>query len=126
MEEKVTPKQTGISLQIRYTNTKIPGIYKLLKGSVVIKQWAVNVDTKESGFERISLRDLDDILGGKSITLSAIGTFGEQIKKNRFGSEFTKWFFIIAIVFMICEMLLSREGLLSNIPGLKKLLKENE
>ena len=126
VEEKVTPKQTGISLQIRYTNTKIPGIYKLLKGTTVIKQWAVNVDTKESGFERISLKDLDDILAGQSMALSVSGAFGEQIKKNRFGSEFTKWFFILAIVFMICEMLLSREDLLSNIPGIKKLVKENE
>lgn len=126
VEEKITPKQSGISLQISYTNTKIPGIYKLLQGESVIKQWAVNVDPKESGYEKTAINELDSFLGGQTTSLSLSSGFEEQINENRFGSEFTKWFFVFAILFLVLEMLISREDLLAYIPGLNKLLKEGE
>lgn len=122
--EKITPRQTGVSLQISYSNTTTPGIYQLKSNETILKQWAINTDPSESDLERISLDRLNTVLGGQATELTSFEAFAETINERRFGSEITKWFFIAALLFMILEMLVSREDLVSSIPWLRKIVKE--
>ncbi|MEE9169534.1 MAG: BatA domain-containing protein [bacterium] len=123
--EKVTPEQSGVTMQIRYANAKVPGIYNLTQSDAILKQWAVNADPRESGWEKVPLDEVKTLLGGQVTELSLSDEFAEEINRNRFGSEITKWFFLAALAFMIMEMLLSREDLLAGVPRLKKILKED-
>ena len=122
--EKVTPEQTGVTMRVRYANTKTPGIYNLKQSDEILKQWAVNIDPRESSLEKISLDDVSELFDGQVTELSLSGEFAEEINKNRFGSEITKWFFMAALAFMIIEMLISRAELFAGIPWLNKFLKE--
>jgi hypothetical protein len=93
-------------------------------GNEIIRQWAVNVSPQESNLEQISLDKVKEVFGEQTFELEPQMSFSEQIKRYRFGSEITKWFFLAALIFMIFEMLLAREDLLQNIPWVNKFLKE--
>lgn len=122
--ERINPSRSGASLQALYKNAKIPGIFELKMGEQTIRQWAVNISRQESNLEQISLDKVKEILGNQTFELEHQMNFSEQIKRYRFGSEITQWFFLAALLFMIFEMLLAREDLMQNIPWLNRFLKK--
>ena len=122
--ERISPNRSGATLQAVYKNAKIPGIFELKMDNETIRQWAVNVSSQESNLEQISLDKVKEMFGEQTFELEHQMSFSEQIKRYRFGSEITKWFFLAALLFMIFEMLLAREDLLQNIPWVNRFLKE--
>lgn len=125
ISERISPTRSGATVQVVYKNANIPGIFELKKNDETIRQWAVNVAPQESDLEQISLDKVKEAFGKQTFELDSQMNFSEQIKRYRFGSEITQWFFLAALLVMMIEMLLAREDLLQNIPWANRFLKKN-
>ncbi len=124
--EKLPTIKTGAALFVKYNQTQVPGIYTLKKEDQIIHRWAVNINPKESVMERIPLENIKKIFGEQTFELSLKSKYAAQIEQFRYGSEMTKWFFLLALLFMFLEMMLGREDLLRSIPWVRNLLKEGD
>ena len=122
--QKISPARSGTGLRVTFAGTAVPGIYTLNANGKAIREWAVNVDSRESELERIDLGEVKAKVGEPVAQLDGTRNFYEQIVRTRFGSELTRWFFAVAFGLMVLEMLLSSEGLLGRMGWIKKLLKE--
>ncbi len=105
--DELKPKILNSGPWIYYSDTSVPGIYRLTAGTQTIALWAVNVDPRES----------DLAMADKSVLEQKYGmTFINQnfdlqkiIRENRFGRELWKYFAIIALILLLIEMILYRQ-----------------
>ncbi len=124
VSEKIMPNRRGTSLQAKYKNAGIPGIYELKMNNKIIRQWAVNVNPQESDLEQIAIGKVKEIFGDQVFELKLQDNFSAQVEQYRFGSEITKWFFLAALILMLLEMLIGREDLFRNLPIFNRFFKE--
>ena len=92
---------------IYYSDTSVPGIYRLTAGKQTIALWAVNVDPRESDLTMADKSVLDKKYGMTFIDPNS--DLPKIIRENRFGRELWKYFAIIAFILLIVEMLLYRQ-----------------
>ena len=92
--------------------------------SEIIRQWAVNVNSQESHLERFSVDQVKEVFGEQVFELTLHGSFDEQVKAYRFGSEITRWFFLAALILMVLEMLIGREDLFRGLPVINRFFRE--
>ena len=94
----VTPDRR---IRIEYKDTRVPGIYGLYAGSELLKQWAVNVEPKESDFTIIDREKLDiHYLNQDSIK--------KEIQAQRYGIELWPFFAWAVLLLIVLEMMLYR------------------
>ena len=98
---------------ISYDKTKMVGNYKVFSGSILINEFSINTDPRESVTKYLTVSDFNDYLKkidfkGKHITINKDENPAKVILQSRFGSELWKYFILIALVLAIAEMTIAR------------------
>lgn len=105
--DRVNATMTGNGAWLYYSQTDLPGVYKLLADGTVLQQWTVALDPQESNFSPIGL---DALRKQYSLTpLPADADLPDFIKAQRQGTELWKWFIGLALILLVVEMLIYRE-----------------
>ncbi len=105
--DRLQPAVTGSGSWVFYTNTDVPGVFRLLADGQHLAQWAVNVDAKESDLTMLSESELQEKYSVN--LLERTGNLQNTIYSQRFGKELWKYFAVAALILLIVEMLLYRE-----------------
>jgi len=100
---------------LNYDRTDLVGTYKFYSGSKLIDYAEVNINPDESILNYISNKDFETYLNkfhfsGKIISLSTNEDFRSKIYQSRFGTELWKYFLILAFLFAIIEMMISKSS----------------
>ena len=101
-------------LMVRIEDTSIPGIYSILSRSStaeeeLVDRFAVNIDTRDSGPEKIERSEVDRKLEGLSVLyINPQDDLEKSILQSRYGKELWKTFLWIALGLLAVEMYLSR------------------
>ncbi|NOY61495.1 MAG: VWA domain-containing protein [Calditrichaeota bacterium] len=92
---------------IYYSDTSVPGIYRLTGNEKTIALWAVNVDPRESD---LTMADKSLLRQKYAMTfIDPNSDLPKIIRENRFGRELWKYFAIIAFILLLIEMMLYRQ-----------------
>lgn len=98
-----------------YGRTDLVGTYKFYSGSKLIDYAEVNINPDESILNYISRKEFEVYLNkfhfsGRIISLNANEDFRNKIYQSRFGTELWKYFLILAFLFAIIEMMISKSS----------------
>jgi len=105
--DRLNALMTANGAWLYYSQTDMPGIYKLLADGAVLQQWTVALDPRESNFTAIAIDELK-----KQFALTPIPAdveLSDFIMAQRQGTELWKWCIGLALILLIIEMLLYRE-----------------
>ncbi len=95
---------------VRFTETDLPGIYKLFSNDALLSQWAVNYNPDELNFEEIDREELKSLLPDKQIIeIMDDQDIAATLQETRFGREFWKTILFVALVFFVAETVLLKE-----------------
>ena len=90
---------------INFSNTDIPGIYKLFADDKLIKIFSVNIDPKESDLFKPNIDEIKSITGAeKIIYFDKEKDISTTIKQSRLGKEIGKYFLIATLILIGCEI----------------------
>lgn len=98
-------RQTGP--WVSYSDSDLPGIYRLFANEELLSQWAVNIP--ESELDMLPLKQ-DNLESNFSLNvLDKDVDFDQLVRQNRYGTELWKIFAIIVLALMVIEMLIYRQ-----------------
>ena len=93
-------------------NTLQPGFYSLTLGEQTRATLAFNLDKKESNLEQLTMEEINGAFAYKNnITIFDVNdadNFSNEVKKNKFGVPLWKYAIILALIFLLAEVLLIR------------------
>jgi len=93
-------------------NTLQPGFYDLKLGSDTKSVLAFNLDKKESLLEQLGTTEIEAAFAHqKNVTIFDVNdadNFSKEVKKNKFGVPLWKYAIILALLFLLAEVLLIR------------------
>ncbi len=104
------------SAGIGFDNTRLPGLYTVVRQRDTLLQIAVNVDPAESAPERTSSDDLFAMFRKYGVGRAAVSTvndpesLGTVVLQSRFGVELWNYFLLAAILAALAEMIVARES----------------
>jgi hypothetical protein len=93
-------------------NTLQPGFYELKLGDDTRSVLAFNLDKKESLLEQLGMDEINSVFTHQeSVTIFDVNdadNFSKEVKKNKFGVPLWKYAIILALLFLLAEVLLIR------------------
>ena len=96
--DELKPKILNSGPWIYYSDTSVPGIYRLTGNEKTIALWAVNVDPRESD---LTMADKSFLQQKYAMTfIDQNSDLPKIIRENRFGRELWKYFAIIAFILL--------------------------
>jgi hypothetical protein len=114
-EEEIIPSQRKIGQLVTLDLPRFTlktGFYNVVSGRDTIDLLAFNADKTESLMEQYSVNDIVTFFGnGDNISIfdaSDTGTFSNQIKERYLGTPLWKYAILLALVFLLAEVLLIR------------------
>lgn len=118
--EEITPEQRslfGAVLLQTDASLRAPGIYDIKSGESLVRRVAVNLDSRESNLQVYEPQEAADRLSeatGSPVRVLEPGSGGvtqviETIQAERTGIELWNVFLLLALIFMILEMLVSMQ-----------------
>ena len=105
--ERVQPTVSAQTQWIFFADTNLPGNYTLWAGKERLGVWAVNVESRESNFDQINPKILEQKFG--AIRISENENVAAVVHARRFGHELWKYFIFAALILLVIEMLIYRE-----------------
>jgi len=100
---------SGAELNLGIPSVEINGVCDIMVDGERLERFAVNFPADESDGDFLSFARLRDILKQSDVVeLKADQDFSQIIQESRLGKEFSKIFFILALIFLALEMLLAR------------------
>ena len=101
--------------RMKFTDTFIPGNYKVMNGKKAIDYFSINIDAQESLNEYYTSDEFAAKLRtagvkSKMITVQPGADIGKVIKETRYGSELWRLFLILALLAAVIEMLISKNA----------------
>ncbi|NOX17981.1 MAG: hypothetical protein GXO87_06845 [Chlorobi bacterium] len=101
--------------RMKFTDTFIPGNYKVINGKKAIDYFSINIDAQESLNEYYTADEFAAKLRtagvkSKMITVQPGEDIGKIIKETRYGSELWRLFLILALLAAVIEMLISKNA----------------
>jgi len=104
------PEPFKDKLVLKLDEIKKPGIYKLQSENVVIDQFAVNLDIRDSYFEELTDSELKNNLKDNPnlLVIGADQALDQEVLKTRYGKELSKNFLWLGLILLILEMYLSK------------------
>jgi len=106
---KVQPRFRQEQVVLQFNGTTETGIYTVLKGDNLLGKFAVNPWPEESDFTMANLENWQAALPNSAV-LNPQNDLAAQITALRSGREIWKWFFLMAILLAMLEMLLAWTG----------------
>ena len=114
-ENELIPNQriSGNELVLELPKNELQaGFYELRLGSDVKSTLAFNLDKKESYLEQMDISEIRSYFGQKEyVTIFEVNdedNFSKEVKKNKFGVPLWKYAIILALLFLLAEVLLIR------------------
>lgn len=95
------------------TRTEKPGLYKFYYNGKLIDFSSLNFDAKETVLERLTAGGFKDFLKERKIenpinVLNLKNDLQQEVESARFGTELWKHFLVLALLFVLAEMAVSR------------------
>ena len=88
---------------------KQPGLYKLHYLSVLLDQFAVNADSRESDLTPVDIKQLATAIGSDDfVALTPGSDHSTTISEKRHGKELWQLFLWLAALLILIEMIISR------------------
>lgn len=110
-ERAVEPKGSKGAFFVEYDHTRVPGVYQILSGGELSKQFTVNVDGDESDLSMIDMGTVEEVLQAVQFhSIDRHQPVEASVLKARYGRELWKQCLVIALVLMCIEMFIAREG----------------
>ena len=107
---KLSPSVASEAYRVDYSNTESPGIYKFKSGNEVQNKFAVNVNSQESDFRKVSMEKLDSMFGGRQYYYwEESDNISERINEIRTGREISRYFIIGVLIFLLLETIIQHE-----------------
>ena len=114
-EEEIVPAQRKLSDEVIFDLPKfsiVKGFYKIVANRDTLSLLAFNLDKAESLLDQYSGEEMKALLGaGDNITIFKVGAqeaFSNEIKERYLGTPLWKYALILAIFFLLMEILLIR------------------
>ena len=114
-EEEIVPAQRKLSDEVIFDLPKfsiVKGFYKIVANRDTVSLLAFNLDKAESLLDQYTGEEMKDLLGsGDHITIFKVGAqeaFSNEIKERYLGTPLWKYALILAIFFLLMEILLIR------------------
>jgi hypothetical protein len=114
-EEEIVPSQRKLNEQVIFDVPKFSitkGFYKIVSNQDTISLLAFNLDKAESLLDQYSGEDMKKLLGGGDrITIFNVGSqeaFSNEIKERYLGTPLWKYALLLALLFLLMEILLIR------------------
>jgi hypothetical protein len=118
-EEFIPEQRTlfGAALLDLGTSLDTPGIYEVRSGDQLLRRVAVNLDSRESDLSAYTPEEAEQQLTarlGDNLLVSASPDIGareivEMLSEQRYGTEIWNVFLLLALLFLISEMLVARQ-----------------
>jgi hypothetical protein len=93
-------------------NTLEPGFYELKGESKTMATFAFNLDKNESNLEQMNMDEINQAFAYQAnVTIFDVNdadNFSNEVKKNKFGVPLWKYAIILALIFLLAEVLLIR------------------
>ena len=128
-EEEIVPEQRnlfGASLLHIDASLQLPGIYNVMSEDQLIRKVAMNLDVRESDLSTYNPDEAREVLGamgeGSVRILDLSSSDGpdhvlEELQKERTGVELWNVFLLLALIFMVIEMLVARQWRPEAVPA---------
>lgn len=104
----LTPEIIEDKLVLRLDELRKPGIYKLQSENMLLDQFAVNPDTRDSDVEELEDEDLKRELNENVLIIKPEQDLAEEISKTRYGKELSKNFLWLTLGLLILEMFIAK------------------
>lgn len=104
------------SVQFSPKRLILPGIYGIVNGTTILRQFAINIDPRESDLRIADDRSLDEFWQRLGIASSAVHTLSQDeqlqasVVQSRYGVELWKYCIILAILLSLLEMAIARDS----------------
>ena len=114
-EEEIVPAQRKLSDEVIFDLPKfsiVKGFYKIVANRDTVSLLAFNLDKAESLLDQYTGEEMKDLLGsGDDITIFKVGAqeaFSNEIKERYLGTPLWKYALLLAMFFLLMEILLIR------------------
>ena len=114
-EEEIVPAQRKLSDEVIFDLPKfsiVKGFYKIVANRDTVSLLAFNLDKAESLLDQYTGEEMKDLLGsGDRITIFKVGAqeaFSNEIKERYLGTPLWKYALLLAMFFLLMEILLIR------------------
>ena len=114
-EEEIVPAQRKLSDEVIFDLPKfsiVKGFYKIVANRDTVSLLAFNLDKAESLLDQYTGEEMKDLLGsGDHITIFKVGAqeaFSNEIKERYLGTPLWKYALLLAMFFLLMEILLIR------------------
>ena len=108
-ESYLQPEQRQNSVVLRYTDTIMPGFYKLLLDDKILNTFAINPNPIEANLKHLDEKDLKKYFDSSRVYyVKNDDILEDKVLQVRYGRELWKTFLAIVLVFMVFEMILAR------------------
>ena len=98
--------------RLRSAPLERPGLYRVLQAGVVRATFAVNPDPRESD---LAARDTPRLLAmfpaGRARVLAPGADLARRVREARYGRELWAWFVVLAILLLVAETILAKQGM---------------
>ena len=105
----LSPSESKGKVMVTASPIKQPGLYKLNYLSILLDQFAVNTDSKESDLTPVDIEQLATAVGADDfVTLTPRSDYSTTISEKRHGKELWQLFLWLAALLLLIEMIISR------------------
>lgn len=128
-DEEFVPEQRnlfGAALLQIDESLQLPGIYEIVSGDQLMRKIALNLDVRESDlstYDPAEARErFENITAQPARVLNTASAGGverilEDLREERTGKEIWNVFLLLALIFLICEMLVARQWRPESVPA---------
>ena len=127
--EEIVPEQRslfGAALIELDDSFELPGVYHVQSGETLVRKVAMNLDIRESDLSTYKPEDAKEIIeefaAGPVRTLDLVSSGGanrvlEELQQEKTGIELWNVFLLMALIFLVIEMLVSRQWRPEAVPA---------
>lgn len=107
----ISPELRKNHYEIEYSEAEKTGIYTLMTGNEIFDKWAINFDANELRFKEIEENTISKYLGADRVMImDGSDDVRDTIMSARLGLELWKYVLLVVVLFIILEMIISREA----------------
>ncbi len=108
---RIKPEISRGHYLVRFSDTRLPGIYRLYDGQRQLEQWACNFDAEEPAGRQLTMADFGKMVEESQLVKIEEGaSIGERLQQSRFGRELGHSILVVAFLLIVAETLLARES----------------
>jgi hypothetical protein len=107
----IVPELLYEKIELKHPGARIPGIYRFYRESEPIGLRAVNPDPRESDVKPISRTEMEALFPkAPVIWVENPADLAGQVRRARWGREFWRECFALALIFLLLELLITKAG----------------